>query len=94
MSGFRVKVLLLPVEEELVTGIEVGGAVGRPPSLHGLVEYLAADYPLFRRHVLDENTGLLRENVRAAVNGNLWNKPESALPAGAEVVFFPAIAGG
>lgn len=86
----RVRVLLLPVEEELARGAELEMPDGI--LLSDLVLRLCAAYSKFKEAACGGGDKLA-SHMRVALAGRLAGINE-AVPPGGEVVFFPALAGG
>lgn len=87
----RVKVLLLPVEEELRDGLELD--MGEGDTLGDLVMELSHRYPLFRQWLTGGGGGLL-PHIRLVVGGVVTGDMETSLSPGTEIALYPAIAGG
>jgi len=87
----KVRVLVLPVEEELQTGVEFMLQGKSTPE--DLVKELALAYPLFRQMITDGGVALL-PGIMLVVGGKVTGAMDRPIPPGDEVAFFPAIHGG
>lgn len=85
------RVLLLPVEKELLAGVEL--EIDEKKAVRELVRELCAIFPVFKKTVCSP-AGKLLPCMRVAVDGRLIKDLDTPVQPGSDAVIFPVVSGG